>query len=64
MNRLVALILPVHIMQGIADLIYLTLMSNTLCEKGRESLKKDITIVPVGGADKVATFISLLRGND
>ena len=26
-------------------------------------MNQDITIVPVGGADKVATFISLMRGN-
>ena len=30
---------------------------------GKEGLKEDITIVPVGGADKIATFISLMRGN-
>lgn len=52
------------LVEGIADLVYLNIISNILSEKGRESLKKDITIVPVGGADKVATFISLLRGND
>ena len=27
-------------------------------------LKEDVTIVPVGGADKIATFISLMRGNE
>ena len=31
---------------------------------GKAGLKSDITIVPVGGADKVATFVSLLRGNE
>ncbi len=30
---------------------------------GRVGLCDDVTIVPVGGLDKVATFISLLRGN-
>ena len=30
---------------------------------GKEGLKEDVTIVPVGGADKIATFISLTRGN-
>lgn len=31
---------------------------------GRKGLSDDITIVPVGGADKIATFISLMRGNE
>ena len=52
------------IVEGIADLTYLNLISNILIEKKREGLKEDITIVPVGGADKVATFVSLLRGNE
>lgn len=52
------------IVEGIADLTYLNLISNILAEKEREGLNEDITIVPVGGADKVATFVSLLRGNE
>lgn len=52
------------IVEGIADLTYLNLISNILVEKNREGLNDDITIVPVGGADKVATFVSLLRGNE
>jgi len=52
------------IVEGIADLTYLTLISSLLESMSRESLKNDITIVPVGGADKVATFVSLLRGNE
>lgn len=52
------------LVEGIADLVYLNLLSNILSESGREGLKKDITIVPVGGADKIVTFISLLRGNE
>ncbi len=32
-------------------------------EMGKEGLNDDVTIVPVGGADKIATFISLMRGN-
>ena len=52
------------IVEGIADLTYLNLISNILLEKKREGLNEDITIVPVGGADKVATFVSLLRGNE
>lgn len=52
------------LVEGIADLVYLNILSNSLGSVGRTSLKDSITIVPVGGADKVATFISLLRGND
>lgn len=51
------------IVEGIADLVYLNYMSTLLKEKGRVGLDESITIVPVGGADKVTSFISLLRGN-
>jgi predicted ATPase len=52
------------LVEGIADLVYINILSNTLNSMKRTSLKEDITIVPVGGADKVATFVSLMRGND
>lgn len=52
------------VVEGIADLVYLNYMSSILKELGREYLDDSITIVPVGGADKVSSFISLLRGND
>ena len=52
------------IVEGIADLVYLNIISGILQENNRNGLKTDITIVPVGGADKVATFVSLLRGNE
>lgn len=51
------------LVEGISDLIYLSIISNLLQDNGRERLDADITIVPIGGADKVASFISLLRGN-
>ena len=51
------------LVEGIADLVYLNYMSSILISKGREGLNEKITIVPVGGADKIVTFISLLRGN-
>lgn len=51
------------LVEGISDLIYLNYFSNELKNAGREGLSEDITIVPVGGADKIATFISLMRGN-
>lgn len=51
------------LVEGSSDLVYLQVMSSVLEEAGRASLSSDITIVPVGGLDRVSTFISLLRGN-
>jgi len=51
------------LVEGPADLIYLILISNLLEAEKRTFLKDNITIVPVGGLDKVSTFISLLRGS-
>lgn len=50
--------------EGISDLVYLNHFSTILKDMGKEGLSEDITIVPVGGADKIATFISLMRGNE
>ncbi|PKL21930.1 MAG: hypothetical protein CVV48_05585 [Spirochaetae bacterium HGW-Spirochaetae-4] len=52
------------LVEGVADLVILTIMSDLLRNLGKESLNEKFTIVPVGGLDKVATFISLLRGNN
>ncbi len=52
------------LVEGISDLVYLNHFSAILKGMGRTGLLDDITIVPVGGADKIATFISLMRGND
>ena len=51
------------LVEGPTDLIYLTVISNILEIEKRVCLKEGITIVPVGGLDKVSTFISLLRGS-
>lgn len=51
------------LVEGPADLLYLSIISNILESKGRKGLDPNITIVPTGGLDKVATFISLLRGS-
>ena len=51
------------LVEGPADLIYLTVLSNILETEKRTFLKDSITIIPVGGLDKVTTFISLLRGS-
>lgn len=51
------------LVEGPADLVYLTVLSSILESEKRTGLKENITIVPVGGLDKVSTFISLLRGS-
>lgn len=51
------------LVEGPADLIYLTVLSSVLEAEKRTFLNENITIVPVGGLDKVTTFISLLRGS-
>lgn len=50
------------LVEGVSDLVILTAMSSLLEAEKREGLRNDITIVPTGGLEKVATFISLLRG--
>lgn len=52
------------LVEGVSDLIYLETLSGILESEGRRGLRKDITIVPTGGLDKVVTFISLLRSNN
>lgn len=51
------------LVEGVSDLIILTALSGILEFEKREYLRPDITIVPTGGLEKVATFISLLRGS-
>ncbi len=50
------------LVEGPSDLIYLIMMSSMLESNGKDGLREDVTIVPVGGLDKVTSFISLLRG--
>ena len=50
------------LIEGVSDLIYLTIMSNLLERNGRKGLRENITLVPTGGLDKVTAFISLIRG--
>lgn len=51
------------LVEGVSDLMYLTQLSEYLKSIDRIGLNDDITIVPSGGLDKVASFISLLRGS-
>lgn len=48
------------VVEGVSDLLYLQAISAALQRKGRIGLSSDWTITPVGGADKVSTFVALL----
>ena len=48
------------LVEGPSELIYLQLASSMLEASGGEGLRDDVTIVPTGGLDNLATFISLL----
>jgi predicted ATP-dependent endonuclease of OLD family len=48
------------VVEGVSDLIYLQTISALLDSHSREKLNDKWTITPVGGADKVPTFIALL----
>ncbi|GLC27305.1 AAA family ATPase [Roseisolibacter agri] len=52
------------LVEGPADLIYLRFGSAKVENAGLEALRDDVTIVPTGGLDKVATFIALLGANE
>lgn len=52
------------LVEGPADLIYLQAVSSLLEAQGRSGLRSDVTIVPVGGLDKVVTFVALLGANE
>lgn len=51
------------LVEGVSDLIILTSISSILESRSKSCLRNDVTIVPTGGLDKVASFISLLRGS-
>ena len=48
------------IVEGVSDLLYLQVMTSILQAVGREGLSSGWTITPVGGSDKVPTFVALL----
>ncbi len=52
------------LVEGPADLIYLRFFSTFLEKSNRTSLRDEVTVVPVGGLDKLATFVALLHGNE
>jgi hypothetical protein len=45
----------------VSDLLYIQSISGVLESKGRTRLDKRWTITPVGGSDKVPTFVALMR---
>jgi len=48
------------VVEGVSDLLYLQTISALLDSRRRQKLSEKWTITPVGGADKVPTFIALL----
>jgi predicted ATP-dependent endonuclease of OLD family len=48
------------VVEGVSDLIYLQTMSALLQERGRIGLSPKWTVTPVGGSDKVPTFVALI----
>jgi hypothetical protein len=48
------------IVEGPSDLLYLQVITALLQEKHHNSLRAEWTITPVGGSDKVPTFVALL----
>ena len=49
------------LVEGPADLLYLTTISSLLESEGKTFLREDITIVPVGGLDKVTSFYITIK---
>lgn len=48
------------LLEGVSDLIYLTVLSDHLADLGRTSLDARARLVPVGGASKIPTFVALI----
>lgn len=52
------------LVEGPADLVYLKFFDSQIEANGGTALRGDITVVPVGGLDKVATFVALLGASE
>ena len=48
------------VVEGVSDLLYIQAITSVLQDQGREGLSSDWTITPVGGSDKVPTFVALM----
>lgn len=51
------------LVEGPSELAYLQTVSNLLEASGGGGLREDVTIVPTGGLDNLATFVSLLNAS-
>jgi hypothetical protein len=51
------------IVEGVSDLLYLQTISGVLSSKSKVGLDERWTITPVGGSDKVPTFVALIGAN-
>ncbi len=51
------------LVEGPSDLIYLRVLSDACRSKGKAALDERWVLVPVGGADKISTFLALLGAN-
>ena len=51
------------VVEGSSDVLYIETMSALLQQKGKTGLSPDWTITPVGGSDKVPTFVALIGAN-
>ena len=48
------------VVEGVSDLLYIQTISALLQAKGEAGLSPDWTITPVGGSDKVPTFVAMI----
>ena len=48
------------VVEGVSDLLYIQTISALLQAKGEPGLSSEWTITPVGGSDKVATFVAMI----
>ena len=51
------------LVEGASDQIYIQIMSDLLIKRGEKGLNPRWSIIPVGGIDKVPTFVSLIAAN-
>ena len=48
------------VVEGVSDLLYIQTISELLQSMGKDGLSTDWTVTPVGGSDKVPTFVALI----
>ena len=48
------------VVEGVSDLLYIQTVSELLQSQGKDGLSEDWTVTPVGGSDKVPTFVALI----